>query len=280
MEKFGRKRVAWPILVGILLTIILLSFITYLASINRCTLLDTGVLECRRNLQWFLDAAPNEIGDTIAGIFATLAFVWIVVTVFLQSSELAEQREELRLTRLEFEKMSIAQGKQVEALTSQTELLKDERMLRNEESARSLLEELLRSLAPRLNQLSAGSILYRRQTSPSSSEPIRERFYSGIPYSEPEDMESLDMYTTRCISYVDGIFSQIGSRYSETDYSLEFHGFSLGVIDELKAEVSKICELSPELSNAQRERLRRLRITRLNEILTDISRRMTEADNT
>ncbi|MFY0659353.1 MAG: putative phage abortive infection protein [Shimia sp.] len=49
----------------------------------------------------FLTAPPNEIGDTLAGIAGALAFLWIIVTVMLQSKELAAQREELRLTRLE-----------------------------------------------------------------------------------------------------------------------------------------------------------------------------------
>lgn len=44
----------------------------------------------------------NEWGDFAAGAFAPLAFLWLVVAVVLQSSELREQREELRLTRQEF----------------------------------------------------------------------------------------------------------------------------------------------------------------------------------
>ncbi|SMP02749.1 putative phage abortive infection protein [Shimia sagamensis] len=49
----------------------------------------------------FLTAPPNEIGDTLAGVAGALAFLWIIVTVMLQSKELAAQREELRLTRIE-----------------------------------------------------------------------------------------------------------------------------------------------------------------------------------
>ncbi|MEO1701658.1 MAG: hypothetical protein AAFR71_06345 [Pseudomonadota bacterium] len=47
----------------------------------------------------------NEIGDALAGIFAPLAFFWLVIAVFVQSSELKAQREELSLTR---EEMSLA----------------------------------------------------------------------------------------------------------------------------------------------------------------------------
>ena len=45
----------------------------------------------------------NELGDFLAGAFAPLAFIWLAGTVFIQSRELAEQREELRLTREEHE---------------------------------------------------------------------------------------------------------------------------------------------------------------------------------
>lgn len=52
----------------------------------------------------FLNSPPNAMGDTLAGFAGTLAFIWIVVTVWLQSSELAEQREQISLQTFEFEK--------------------------------------------------------------------------------------------------------------------------------------------------------------------------------
>jgi hypothetical protein len=60
----------------------------------------------------FLISPPNEIGDTLAGIAGALAFLWIIVTVMLQSKELAAQREELKLTRAEFSLMNEVQSKQ------------------------------------------------------------------------------------------------------------------------------------------------------------------------
>jgi hypothetical protein len=58
--------------------------------------------------QEFLNSPPNAMGDTLAGFAGSLAFIWIVVTVWLQSSELAEQREQLRLQTTEFEKTNDA----------------------------------------------------------------------------------------------------------------------------------------------------------------------------
>lgn len=42
---------------------------------------------------------PNEMGDFLAGVFAPLAFLWLIAAVFLQKSELAAQRQELRESR-------------------------------------------------------------------------------------------------------------------------------------------------------------------------------------
>ncbi|MGM5088156.1 hypothetical protein ACD589_15855 [Rhizobium sp. 814_E9_N1_1] len=42
-------------------------------------------------------------GTYLSGVFAPLAFFWLVATVWIQSRELAQQREELALTRREFE---------------------------------------------------------------------------------------------------------------------------------------------------------------------------------
>jgi hypothetical protein len=41
----------------------------------------------------------NALGDFLAGISSTLAFVWIIVAVLLQRAELEAQREELRQSR-------------------------------------------------------------------------------------------------------------------------------------------------------------------------------------
>jgi len=50
---------------------------------------------------YLLRATPNEIGDTLAGFAGTLAFIWIIVTVFLQWDQLKAQKDELAATRAE-----------------------------------------------------------------------------------------------------------------------------------------------------------------------------------
>ncbi|WP_299662387.1 hypothetical protein [uncultured Ruegeria sp.] len=62
----------------------------------------------------FLTSPSNEIGDTFAGVASVLAFLWIIITVWLQSKELEEQRKE-------FVKMADAQSKQFNLISSQQE---------------------------------------------------------------------------------------------------------------------------------------------------------------
>ncbi|UVC08992.1 hypothetical protein IHQ71_28435 [Rhizobium sp. TH2] len=75
----------------------------------------------------------NEWGDFMAGVFAPIAFVWLVTAVWIQSAELREQRTELQLTREEFvhqREVMKAQAdearKQAEYIGTQTRILEDE----------------------------------------------------------------------------------------------------------------------------------------------------------
>lgn len=43
----------------------------------------------------------NELGDLLAGMFAPLAFLWMVITILMQGNELKLQREELSMQREE-----------------------------------------------------------------------------------------------------------------------------------------------------------------------------------
>lgn len=50
---------------------------------------------------WLVCRTSNEIGDFLAGAFAPLAFLWLVVTVIIQSAALKKQSDELELAREE-----------------------------------------------------------------------------------------------------------------------------------------------------------------------------------
>jgi hypothetical protein len=57
--------------------------------------------ECVSKFSRLLESSPNEVGDALAGVASTLAFLWIILTVMMQSKELKAQRSELQMTRAE-----------------------------------------------------------------------------------------------------------------------------------------------------------------------------------
>lgn len=63
-----------------------------------------------RNVGWasFLDLPIEEMGTFLEGAFAFLAFLWLVIGLFIQQSVLAENNEELRRNNLHSEKQTQA----------------------------------------------------------------------------------------------------------------------------------------------------------------------------
>ena len=63
-----------------------------------------------RNVGWasFLDLPIEEMGAFLEGAFAFLAFLWLVVGLFIQQSVLADNNEELRRNNLHSEKQTQA----------------------------------------------------------------------------------------------------------------------------------------------------------------------------
>ena len=74
-----------------------------------------------------LSSPPNEIGDTLAGIFGSFAFAAAAIAVVMQSSELRAQREELKLTREVLEDQKKATTEMAEAMNAQVRYLKEDR---------------------------------------------------------------------------------------------------------------------------------------------------------
>ncbi|KAB2788547.1 hypothetical protein F9K97_05555 [Brucella anthropi] len=84
----------------------------------------------------------NELGDTLAGAFAPVAFLWLMGAVFIQSQELKAQREELDETQEVMRAqltVSIQQVEETKASTElfrkQTEILEKEQALREQKEA-------------------------------------------------------------------------------------------------------------------------------------------------
>lgn len=142
-----------PTRVGFLLTFVLLLGFLFMANQQNCVLLPSEVLECQTNWDWFLSSPPNEIGDTLAGFAGAFAFIWIIITVWIQGHELREQRKELQLTRSELKLTREAQEKQLDVMQKQASIFEDEKVARNETQASRELYESLNKLSVQISDL-------------------------------------------------------------------------------------------------------------------------------
>ena len=131
-----RNPIAW----GLGITLLFIGFVFVLAVGSYCT---PNI--CLSRLEVFLASKPNEIGDTLAGISSTIAFVWIVVTVWIQSLELREQRRELKAQRKEFEQVNIS-------MLQQTKIFEGEERKRRHNSVFSTMNARLRAMLDALNE--------------------------------------------------------------------------------------------------------------------------------
>ena len=84
---------------------------------------------------YFSCRSSNELGDFFAGAFAPLAFLWLVVTVLLQSIELRLQRKELREARMAASSQADSSQKQVEFIATQVDTLRETEKTRAFEAA-------------------------------------------------------------------------------------------------------------------------------------------------
>jgi hypothetical protein len=78
---------------------------------------------------------PNGLGDTFAGAFAPVAFVWLVAAVLLQRKELSAQRQELIEARGVAEQQVIEARKNVAFIEQQTKILQRQREIDEERRA-------------------------------------------------------------------------------------------------------------------------------------------------
>ncbi len=108
-DKVKKVLLSGPMLVGYGLTFLVICLLLVAARQEICIEQRIPFFEeCERRWTFLMDAPGNEFGDALAGFAGTLAFVWIVVTVFQQSVELSRQRAEFeemndRLGGQEFE---------------------------------------------------------------------------------------------------------------------------------------------------------------------------------
>ncbi|KII12886.1 hypothetical protein [Phaeobacter sp. S60] len=136
-----------PIMWGVLATAAVIAFGAWAANQSVCQTDFWGNQSCVGS-KWsaFLAAAPNEVGDTLAGFAGALAFVWLIATVWLQGQELAAQREELREQREATQDMARAQTEQVKLLKLQGRIFEEEQRQREQSQAWEEAEEIVENI--------------------------------------------------------------------------------------------------------------------------------------
>ncbi|MEP1443259.1 MAG: hypothetical protein ABJK39_09650 [Hyphomicrobiales bacterium] len=140
-----------PMLVAAIISIIYFLALGFLLTrIQHCPpVYNVTEFEITLTFDWFHQKIHcrsfNELGDFLAGAFAPVAFLWLVAAVFIQSRELAAQRQELKFTRKEV-------SASVTQLTAQTELFQ----LEQEDRVRKHNKERCEALFERITKASSG----------------------------------------------------------------------------------------------------------------------------
>jgi len=207
-------------------------------------------------LEKLRSSPPNEIGDTLAGIFGSLAFLAAAFAVFMQSFELKAQREELRLSRDQFREMAEAQQKQVSLMRAQGRIFEDEQEQRREDRAEKLLSQLLDAIPVGVKKAGVRTV-WLLKTSPYSEKvvlqpwsPFKVDFEGDIgPY-----LSNLRGALERFLSYYEDDKLVFNAELDpENDERLAF----------LIEAVGSILQMQDKLSQAQRQRVANLEILEL-----------------
>ncbi len=250
--KFRYWRLNNPLLWGVLGSLIIFLGALVLAMRESCVVDALEHQNCVSLFKKFMNSSPNEMGDTLAGLAGSLAFLWIIVTVALQSQELSEQRKELRLARKEAARMADAMG-------AQAELFKDEQRQRREAENAALADELLSTLKHQLihSGLINASWYFSSHDDEGQFSPKGVRIYlfeRFIPEAKGEEL----------IISVQG--DAVGSAHEDLKHEASNNHQHVRppaqrfALVDLHATLKNLKDLRPYLSRTNKEKLRRLRI--------------------
>jgi hypothetical protein len=128
-----RNPLAWAVILSIIYLGIIWIIVMATSSCDDWQSIFTSFLADHNWLEQRLHCRSfNELGDFLAGAFAPLAFLWLIVTVLIQAKELKEQRKELVLTRLEYKLNRDETRAATVQLKIQSEVMSDEKMRRDQ----------------------------------------------------------------------------------------------------------------------------------------------------
>jgi len=254
------KRQFWlepAFVVGVLLTILVIG--TFLLLMFEFPV-ETGGKEFSSKWNYLKAAPPNEIGDSLAGFAGSLAFIWIVVTVWLQAQELREQR-------IEFSKMADAQSAQVDILQKQGEIFQEEQKQRREDKTKEELNQLVATLISGTSEVAHGVGLvvekgnYLKRIPQGMVHPAGHqrqiRFLTGVDYSAEDEALLSDIASA--LDYGVYLIEELNS-FRESVIAMSY---GARTCEKLAVICRRIISLENRLSEAERVRLERLKVTKI-----------------
>jgi len=264
-ETFWRRNN--PIMWGVLATVSVFVCGMLAAFQPVCQTNFWGSQACGEN-KWvyFLKAAPNEVGDTLAGFAGGLAFVWLIATVWLQGQELAAQRVELKEQRKATQDMARAQHEQVKLLQVQGAIFKDEQRQRDEQRAEMLFNETLRSLISELRETGSHGLHWAFSNNVIDDEFGSDGEIHGVSLQDYiEENATIDeailKFRERLLHMHDVLWDYV---HQSVDYRLPLKtDCLLQIMEKIERVVEMRCDLSP----SQQERLSRMRLSEISTTL-------------
>lgn len=248
----------WSFVAGVAVTVAVLVMFSWSLTLP----VKTGGQKFSSKWQYLQQATPNEMGDTLAGVAGSLAFVWVVVAVLLQATELREQREE-------FEKMAEAQSAQARVLQKQAAVFEDEQKQRDELRAELLFNEKLRSLIASIRDSSSQGLHWAFSNSEIHDEYGSDGEIHGFSLSGYVDDSDL----------IDETITKFRERLSNLprvlwDYLHQSIHYRLpektDCIPKVIEKVEQVLAMRGDLSLSQQERLSRLRLSEIVATLDDL----------
>lgn len=212
----------------------------------------------------------NEVGDFLAGVFAPIAFLWLVVAVLIQSQELSLQRQELAASRAEVtenRKVTQAQAdeakRQAEYIGKQTDILEAERRRAEVAGVDREIAALIAGLADTLR------VSFRSSVSVLNTDG-RQHGYMAVTLNA--DREPILMLTD---------FARWFGTVSQAILDLNFDntfagakGLKVTTLEDMRNRLARIDELARGASAEWRAKLSNARITSLLEQLAGVTAAM------
>jgi hypothetical protein len=242
-----------PVVGGVVFSVLIFGLFGFAALHEACIEEFGGAIQCEARWQLLATAPFNEIGDTLAGFAGALAFVWLIVAVLIQGRELAAQRAELRLTRIEFREQRLASQEMAKAMSAQAEIFQDEKRRRQEQRAEEELNERLRNLANLPNEISLPTWKVTTPHATGGASVTQFGFLRDVAANEdPEKMSSYLLHAMledfRRLRHAMGSNAKVERPQRDDDIQI------------LQDRLVGILGLTQSLSEAQRLRVERLKV--------------------